>query len=47
MKNFFYCTAGLFFLLMSLQIIIGVGLAVGAIASNWDLIQQVINMLGV
>lgn len=47
MKDFFYCTAGLFFLLMSLQIIIGVGLVVGAIASNWDLIQQAINMLGV
>lgn len=46
MKNFFYCTAGLFFLLMSLQIIIGVGLAVGAIASNWDLIQQAMNMAG-
>lgn len=46
MKNFFYCSAGIFFLLMSLQIIIGVGLAVGAIASNWDLIQQAMNMAG-
>lgn len=47
MKTFFYCTAGLFFLLMSLQIIIGFGLAVGAIASNWELIQSAFNMVGV
>ena len=47
MKNFFYCTAGLFFLLMSLQIIIGVGLAVGAIAANWELIQSAISLLEV
>lgn len=47
MKNFFYCTAGLFFLLMSLQIIICVGLAVGAIASNWEVIQSALNMVGV
>lgn len=47
MKNFFYCTAGLFFLLMSLQIIVGVCVAVGAIAANWELIQSAINMVGV
>lgn len=45
MKNFFYCTAGLFFLLMSLQMIIVVGLAVGAIASNWELFQSALNMV--
>lgn len=46
MKNFFYCTAGIFFLLLSLQIVAGLGLLIGGIVGNWDVINQAMNMVG-
>lgn len=46
MKNFFYCTAGIFFLLLSLQIVAGIGLLIGGIVGNWDVINQAMNTAG-
>ena len=40
MKNFFYVSAGLFFLLCSLLIIFGLAVTGATVASNWGAISQ-------